>query len=38
MSKEAAVYYLILIGVPALALTVILLLSKREKKSAHGEL
>ena len=38
MSKEAVLYYLILIGVPALALTIVLLLSRKEKKSIHGEL
>ncbi len=38
MSKEAVLYYLILIGVPALALTIVLLLSRKEKKSVHGEL
>ncbi len=38
MSREAVLYYLILIGVPALALTIVLLLSRKEKKSVHGEL
>ncbi len=38
MSKEAVLYYLILIGVPALALTIVLILSRKEKKSVHGEL
>ncbi len=38
MTKDAVLYYLILIGIPALALTIVLLLSKKEKKSVHGEL